>query len=101
MRQEHTFTYFKDYIETVASIVQLRYFVKERLYELVEFPCTLLRGILKAPREEFNADGPSINIPIGQSPPDFTLKIDRSDAKITLANIRRDVCFVHATWQLT
>ena len=31
---------------------------------------------------------------------DFTLKLDRSDAKITLANINKGVCSVLATWQL-
>jgi len=30
-----------------------------------------------------------------------TLKLDRSDAKITLANINKDLCLVHGTWQLS
>ncbi len=29
-----------------------------------------------------------------------TLKLDRSDAKITLANINKDPCLVQGTWQL-
>jgi hypothetical protein len=37
--------------------------------------------------KHFSADGPTINIAVGKNPPDFTLKPDRSDAKITLANI--------------
>jgi len=45
-------------------------------------------------------DGPTINIPIGQDPPDFTLKLDRSDAKITLANINKNLCLVHGSWEL-
>ena len=32
--------------------------------------------------------------------PHFTLKLDRSDAKITIANINKDLCLVHGTWQL-
>ncbi len=31
---------------------------------------------------------------------DFTLKLDRSDAKITIANIRKALCMVHGTWSL-
>jgi len=40
------------------------------------------------------------SISVGQEPPHLIVKIDRSDAKITLNAIRKDVCFVHATWQL-
>ncbi len=36
---------------------------------------------------------------IGRSP-DFTLKLDRSDAKITLANINKQLCMVHGVCQL-
>jgi hypothetical protein len=50
--------------------------------------------------KHFSADGPTINIPIGKNPPDFTLKPDRSDAKITLANINKQLCMVHGVWQL-
>jgi len=31
---------------------------------------------------------------------EFTLKLDQSDAKITLANINNDLCLVQGTWQL-
>jgi DNA (cytosine-5)-methyltransferase 1 len=41
-----------------------------------------------------------INIPVGANPPDFTLKLDRSDAKITIANINKAKCKVHGTWKI-
>ena len=67
---------------------------------MVAIPTVLLAQVADVPRTEFAPDGPSIGIPIGQDPPDFTLKLDRSDAKITLANINKGVCSVLATWQL-
>lgn len=99
-RQDHTRRLFGDYCEEVDAIVQLRYFSSRRLYELVEIPVSLFSQVLEVSRTHFSADGPTINIPIGKEPPDFTLKLDRSDAKITIANINKNLCLVHGTWQL-
>jgi len=85
-------------IHDVHSIFQFRYFAQKQRYELVEIPCRLFSGILDVPRSCFSSDGPSINIPVGNETPDFTLKLDRSDAKITIANIRKECCRVHGTW---
>jgi len=59
-----------------------------------------LEEIKMVGREYFVSDGPTINIPVGANPPDFTLKLDRSDAKITVANINKDKCLIHGTWRL-
>jgi hypothetical protein len=99
-RQERTQALFSSYCDEVDAIVQLRYFSAEQQYELVEVPVVLFRQILEVPRTQFSADGPTINIPIGKHPPDFTLKLDRSDAKITVANINKALCVVHGTWRL-
>jgi hypothetical protein len=99
-RREHTFRLFREYCAEVGVIVQLRYFRSTRMYELVEIPVSLFSQVLKVGRTHFSADGPTINIPIGKDPPDFTLKLDRSDAKITIANINKTLCLVHGTWQL-
>ena len=99
-RREHTFCLFKEYCAEVDAILQLRYFRSRRRYELVEIPVSLFAQVLKVGRKHFSADGPTINIPIGKDPPDFTLKLDRSDAKVTIANINKDLCLVHGTWQL-
>ena len=99
-RQERTRALFSNYCDEVDAIVQLRYFGSEQKYELVEVPVVLFRQILDVPRAQFSADGPTINIPIGKEPPDFTLKLDRSDAKITVANINKALCVVHGTWRL-
>ena len=99
-REAETKSLFTDYTELVDSIIQLRYFRKKFTYELVRIPSTLLKQVLSVPRAEFAPDGPRIGIPVGKSPPDFTLNLDRSDAKVTLANINKDVCEVIGTWKL-
>lgn len=99
-RRERTHDLFREYCDEVDAIVQLRYFRDLRLYELVEIPVPLFLQVLDIGRAHFAADGPTINIPIGKIPPDFTLKLDRSDAKITIANINKELCLVHGTWQL-
>ena len=99
-RERATKRLFKKYIETVDAIIQLRLFKEKAFYEMVEIPTVLLARVGDVPRTEFARDGPSIGIPFGQDPPDFTLKLDRSDAKITLANISKSVCRVLGTWQL-
>ena len=99
-RERDTKRLFEKYIKTVDAIIQLRLFKKKAFYEMVEIPTVLFTKVGDVPRTEFAPDGPSIGIPIGQDPPDFTLKLDRSDAKITLANISKSVCRVLGTWQL-
>lgn len=99
-RREYTHRLFRQYCDEVDAIVQLRYFQARRRYELVEIPVSLFDGVFEVGRTHFSADGPTINIPIGKDPPDFTLKLDRSDAKVTIANINKDRCLVHGTWQL-
>jgi hypothetical protein len=90
---------FDAYISEVDSIFQFRYFKRNSFYELIEIPVELMKPILDVPRNFYSSDGPSISIPVGNEVPDFTLKLDRSDAKITIASIRKERCVVHATWQ--
>jgi hypothetical protein len=99
-RQAETRKLFSSYISAVTSILQLRYFRNEKKYELVEIPVALFEPILSVPRDYFDSDGPTINIPIGQKPPDLSISLDRSDAKITIKNILKSKCFVHGTWVL-
>ncbi len=99
-REQETKRLFEEYTAAVDSIIQLRLFKKKAFYELVEIPSEMLAQVAEVPRSEFAPDGPSIGIPVGKDPPDFTLKLDRSDAKVTLANINKDVCSVLGSWQL-
>ncbi len=99
-REAATKALFLDYSDQVDSIIQLRYFRRTCTYEMVRIPSGLLRQVEDVPRSEFAPDGPSIGIPVGKVPPDFTLKLDRSDAKVTLANINKEVCDVLGSWRL-
>ncbi len=72
-RREHTFKLFKVYRSEVVAIIQLRYFMAKRKYELVEIPVSLFSQVFALGKSHFAADGPTINIPIGKQPPDFTL----------------------------
>ncbi|MBI5016138.1 MAG: hypothetical protein HZB55_11730 [Deltaproteobacteria bacterium] len=99
-RRQLTQLLFQEYGNEVDAIVQLRYFQSSKTYELVEIPVSLFAQVSDIGVTHFSADGPTINIPIGKDPPDFTLKLDRSDAKITIANINKDLCIVHGTWQI-
>lgn len=100
MRRDHVRELFGSYCDTVSSIIQLRYFHQDCRYELVEIPVSLFRSILDLTLGSFASESTTINIPVGQTPPDFTLKLDRSDAKITLANIAKSKCVVHGSWKI-
>lgn len=99
-RYQYTMKLFKDYCNEINSIIQLRYFAEEQKYELVEIPVNIFTQVFNVGRSHFSSDGPTINIPIGKNPPDFTLKLDRSDAKITITKINKKLCTVHATWEI-
>lgn len=99
-RRDATFELFERYLRMVGRMFQLRYFPRKKLYELVEIPTDLLRPIFKAPIKAFAAEGSNVGIPVGASEFDLTVVLDRSDAKITIRNIRKDRCIVHGTWQL-
>lgn len=99
-RQQYTKALFAQYTAEVDATIQLRYFATRKFYELVEIPVSLFDQIQSVGRSHYSADGPSINIPIGAEPPDFTLKLDRSDAKVTIANIDKSKCKIHGSWQL-
>ena len=99
-RENETKRLFSQYTRAVDAIIQLRLFKEKAFYEMVNVPTYLLAQVAAVPRTKFAPEGPSIGIPIGKDPPDFTLKLDRSDAKITLANINKLVCSVLGTWQL-
>lgn len=99
-RESATKHLFAEYASLVDCIIPLRYFRTTQTYEMVQIPSALFAQVADVPRVEFAPDGPTIGIPIGQETPDFTLKLDRSDAKVTLANINKSVCRVLGTWEL-
>lgn len=99
-RRDKTRELFTTYFASVQRLVQLRYFENDSTYELLEIPLALLKAVEQVPTRCFQAEGPTIGIPVGQIPPDFTLVLDRSDAKVTLRNILVSRCIVHARWEV-
>ncbi len=95
---------FQDYQETTSAIFMLRGF-KDRgdfqvLYELVEIPTSIFDPVADLSVTE--AQKGTINIPSGTTHRNrhFAIRIDRSDAKVTLTGIRLDKCVVHGRWGL-
>lgn len=100
-RQFKTKALFESYLGVTDRIVQLRVLPDPDawVYQLLEIPMHLFEPILKLGRDSFVADGPSIPVR-DQDGECLTLKLDRSDAKITIARIPVQRCLVHATWRL-
>lgn len=103
-RRLKTIELVHEFRSNVDSIIMLRAFRytsgAPRRYELLEVPGRLFDSIAQAPKEAFAADGPRVDLPYGSAEPDMVLKIDRSDAKVTLDRIRIASCIVHAVWEL-
>lgn len=100
-RQERTFDLFRLYLGTVDRLFQLRVIPDSESwsYELLEIPMDLFRGILLLHRDAFTADGPSVRVEDSRGYA-LTLRLDRSDAKITIGRIPVARCLVHATWMI-
>ena len=90
---------FTEYREHTDAIIILRCFIQKdgaRRYQLVEIPTTLFAAVDQLTVAQ--AQQSTIPIPPLTNPPDFKIRVDRSDSKITLTGIRLDVCTVHGTW---
>ena len=91
---------FRVYREAVDAIIMLRAFRREGVpvrYQLLEIPTTLFASVQDAPLEVFQRDAPRIDCKFeGQTI--AVIATDRSDAKITVRNIRLSACIVHAEW---
>ena len=104
-RRDRTLGLFRAYAEAVDAIMMLRAFRDGQeipvRYQLLEIPTAIFRSLQDAPVAAFNADGPTIDCAYGGSPTAARVSLDRSDAKITVKQIRLSVCTVHAEWQMT
>lgn len=104
-RRARTLDLFREYRAAVDAIVILRAFrVQDRAlpvrYQLVEMSSGVFASIEQAPLAAFAADGPTIDCPYGGDPRAARVSLDRSDAKITVKQIKLSVCTVHAVWEL-
>ncbi len=98
-RRDHIVTLFRDYQSVTSAIVMLRGF-RDRAgcavyYELLEIPTTIFGPVSALGVDQ--AQLGTIRIP-DVKVPDFAIRVDRSDAKITVTSIRLDLCIIHGRW---
>lgn len=91
---------FADYRESTHSIIILRGFKESDgvQYELIEIPTKLFEAVEDL--DLASAQLATIPIPVAAAKPYMKIRVDRSDAKITLTGIQLNVCDVHCRWKL-
>ena len=104
-RRDQTLELFRQYREAVDSIIMLRAFRPDRTslptkYQLLEIPTGVFTSLEDAPLEAFAADGPTIDCTYQGDPVAARISLDRSDAKITVKQIKLSACTLHAEWHL-
>lgn len=102
-RREKTLKLFRAYTAAVDSIVMLRAF-RERdrvpsLYQLIEIPTAIFQSLQDAPISAFAQDGPTIDCSFGNCDVAARVSLDRSDAKVTVKQIRLSACTKHVEWE--
>jgi hypothetical protein len=103
-RHDRTLQLFRDFSSAVQRWYALRIFETEDefFYQLLEIPMWIFGEPVQAlPVDRFAADGPSVPVTDDDGDALFTLKIDRSDGKVTLKGIPIERCVIHATWAVT
>ena len=104
-RSLKTLELFRQYREAVDAIIMFRAFRSGRdalleKYQLLEIPTAIFASLEDAPLSDFAADGPTIDCSYGEEPVAARVSLDRSDAKITVKQIKLSACTVHAEWHL-
>ena len=102
-RRDHTLDLFRQYRSAVDAIIILRAFRPDRAavptkYQLLEIPTDIFATLEDAPLAAFAADGPTIDCTYHGDPSAARVSLDRSDAKITIKQIKLSACTLHAEW---
>jgi hypothetical protein len=101
-RRDNLVKLFREYQRSTSAIIMLRGF-RERegysvLYELLEIPTTIFEPISQLTVEQAQAS--TIKIPPVPEQARYSIRVDRSDAKITITGIKLEVCTIHGRWGL-
>ncbi len=104
-RRDHTLDLFRQYRSAVDAIIMLRAFRPDRAaapnkYQLIEIPTEIFASLEDAPLDAFAADGPTIDCAYQDDPAAARISLDRSDAKITVKQIKLSACTFHAEWKM-
>lgn len=99
-RRNNLIDLFSEYRQYTDLILMLRAFRTKTsvTYELSEIPTSLFIQVGNLSIED--AQQSTIPIPAESAVPDFKIRVDRSDAKITLTGIQLEKCVVHGSWEL-
>ena len=105
-RRLETLNLFRRYREAVDAIIMLRAFRSGRdvvptKYQLLEIPTEIFASLEDAPQSAFAADGPTVDCAYGNEPVAARVSLDRSDAKITVKQIKLSACTIHAEWYMS
>ncbi len=100
-RHRKLLSVFAEYRDTTDAIVLLRAMQHSGAtrYQLLEISTELFASVPDLTAEQSQAG--TIPLPPGSSTPVLKIRLDRSDAKITLTDIRLSACTVHGTWEIT
>jgi hypothetical protein len=101
-RRDNIVRLFREYQRSTSAIIMLRGF-RDRdgysvLYELLEIPTAIFDPVRQLTVEQ--AQAATIKMPPAPAQAQFSIRVDRSDAKITITGIRLDLCTVHGRWGL-
>ena len=104
-RRDHTLDLFRQYRSAVDAIIILRAFRPDRAavptkYQLLEIPTGIFASLEDAPLDAFAADGPTIDCTYQGDPAAARVSLDRSDAKITVKQIKLSACTIHTEWRM-
>ena len=104
-RRARTLELIDEYRDAVDAIVMLRAFRDNpqsmpHRYQLLEIPSAILASLHDLPTAAFEADGPTLDCAYGGEERAARLVLDRSDAKVTVKQIKLSACTVHEEWEL-
>ena len=104
-RRIRTLELFEEYCATVDAIVMLRAFRDDPqsipyCYQLVEIPSAIFASLQSLPLAAFEADGPTLDCSFEEESGAARVSLDRSDAKVTVKQIKLSACVVHEEWEL-
>lgn len=101
-RKPLTVQLFDEYRSVTSAILMLRGFRTSDPpaleYQLIEIPTGIFARVADVPAADFQAGTVAVRGEDGVV--DFKIRLDRSDAKITLMGTRLGVCTVHGSWKL-
>ena len=104
-RRVETLALFEKYCNAVDAIVMLRAFRNDPQsipyrYQLVEIPSSIFASLRSLPLSEFEADGPTLDCSFRGDAAAARVSLDRSDAKVTVKQIKLSACVIHEEWEL-